>query len=83
MLALACTGAHGRAAAIACETSGLHRGLRSLDGGLVVLGRRLRMGVYGEGIGEVVVDEQMGWFRPWMGKLRKRALRVFEADIFE
>lgn len=41
---MVCAGAHARAAALACETSGIHPGLRTLDGGLVVLGRRLREG---------------------------------------
>lgn len=86
-------GAHARAAALACETSGVHPGLRSLDGGLVVLGRRLRRGgrkggVFGVarvggGGGGGGVGQGMGWFEPWMGKLRERALEVFEEDVLD
>lgn len=92
---MACIGAHGRAAALACETSGIHRGLRSLDGGLVVLGRRLRgggrsggvFGAFGSGGGggggEGGGGEASGWFEPWMDMLRERALHVFEADVLD
>lgn len=92
LLAMACAGAHGRAAALACETSGIHPGLRTLDGGLAVLGRRLReeggrrkRGVHGvapegsAGPGEA----EMGWFRPWMERLRETALEVFEGDVLD
>lgn len=77
---MACAGDHGRAAALACETSGIHPGLRTLDGGLVVLGRRLRGGggVLGAGGGET----GMGWFEPLVGVLRERAQQAFEEDVF-
>lgn len=97
MLAVACAGAHAQAAALACETSGIHPGLRTLDGGLVVLGGRLREGgrrggVFGVlreanrggvGGGEEAGDARLGWFAPWMGMLRERALQVFEEDVMD
>lgn len=54
MLAMACAGSHTRAAALACEISGIHVGLRSLDGALTVLERRLRpvLGSGSSGLGE-------------------------------
>lgn len=83
-------GAHARAAALACETSGVHPGLRSLDGGLVVLGRRLRRGGRKGGVfgvsrvgGDGGERQGMGWFEPWMGMLRERALEVFEEDVLD
>lgn len=78
-LAMACTGLHGRAAALVCETTGVHRGLRSLDGGLAVLGRWLTVG------GSMSSDGDDGrghrWFRTWMDRLRDRALVVYEEDV--
>lgn len=90
LLAMACAGAHGRAAALACETSGIHPGLRTLDGGLVVLGRRLRDGgrrAGGFGVsreGDASSSEGVaGWFEPWLTRLRETALRVFEEDVLD
>ncbi|CAM9747694.1 unnamed protein product [Ectocarpus fasciculatus] len=80
LLAMACAGDHGRAAALACETSGIHPGLRTLDGGLVVLGRRLRGG--GGCVGAGGGDTGMGWFQPLVGFLRERAQQAFEKDVF-
>lgn len=98
---MACAGAHARAAALACETSGIHPGLRTLDGGLVVLGRRLREGGRRGGVFGVIQEtstsdlregglgggsargDGMGWFEPWMSKLRKTALQVFEEDVLD
>ena len=93
LLAMACAGAHGRAAALACETSGIHPGLRTLDGGLVVLGRRLREGgrrggvfgvsVSGDGGASSSSDGAAGWFEPSMVRLRETALKVFEEDVLD
>lgn len=98
---MACAGAHARAAALACEISGIHPGLRTLDGGLVVLGRRLREGGRREGVfgvfretsasglgergmgGESAGGDGMGWFEPWLGRLRETALQVFEKDVLD
>lgn len=83
-------GAHARAAALACETSGVHPGLRSLDGGLAVLGRRLRMGGRKGGVfgvsrfgGDGDGGHEMRWFKPWLGMLKERALEVFEEDVLD
>lgn len=84
MLAMACTGSHARAAALVCETSGIHPGLRSLDGGLDVLGRHLRQGL-GWRLGGAAAVEHAGpeWFLPWLKRLRKTAWLTFEADVLD
>lgn len=78
-LAMACTGSHGRAAALVCEITGVHRGLRSLDGGLAVLGRWLKVGGWISSEG----DDGRGyrWFQSWMDRLHDRALVVYEEDV--
>lgn len=78
MLAMACAGAHGRAAALACEIFGIHPGLRSFDSGLAVLGRHLnqRQGWGGRG-----AEMEMEWFSPSLQKLREKAWCVYEADL--
>eukprot|EP00752_Nemacystus_decipiens_P018330 g16445.t1 len=86
LLAMACAGGHGRAAALACEASGIHPGLRTLDGGLMVLGRWLRergrrgrvsgASALGDG-GAGSAHGVAGWFEPWMVRLREAALKDY------
>lgn len=83
MVAMSCIGEHGRAAALACEASGIHPGLRSLSAGVTVLERRLRQrrGWGATRGGEAVDGDQTEWFAACMERLRDKAWLVFEADV--
>lgn len=92
MLAMAAIGFHARAAAIACEMSGVHPALRSLDGGLVILHQYLsseesEATVFGGGVAvekqqaTATADESVAWFHSLLQKLRDKARRAFEKDV--
>lgn len=76
--------------------AGIHPGLRSLDGGLIVLERRLRSGRTNEesfdafsntgGYEKGDLDrtaEHPGWGGEWLRAMRSGALQAFEADVLE
>lgn len=83
MVAMSCIGEHGRAAALACEASGIHPGLRSLSAGVTVLERHLRQrrGWGATRGGKAGDRDQPEWFAACLESLRDKAWLVFEADV--